>query len=324
MLIERSEADILGRPLSDFLDGAAVPTTPAILLNRYAHGTLNLDAEIKSHTGRVVPVSVSCNVVRNRAGNVKGVMLVARDITRRKQAEQALRDSESRLAGIIGPAWDAIITVDQEQRITVFNRAAEHIFRCSAEEAIGRRLDRFIPERFRRVHRDHIDSFGDTAVTNRAMYQPGTDTLYGLRADGEEFPIEATISQVELSGQKSYTIILRDISEKKRAEEALRTSEKLAATGRLATTVAHEINNPLEAITNYIFLAKNHPSLPDSVQQYLDDADRELRRIGLIAQQTLAFYRDSSSPAQVNLTELLDGILGDTTERSRYVPSWGK
>lgn len=308
-LVDCSEPDILGRPLSDFLVGTAVPTTPATLLDRQAGGTLYLDAELKSNGGRVVPVGVSCNVVRDRCNNVKGIMFVIRDITQRKHAEQALRDSQSRLAGIIGSAWDAIITLDAEQRITVFNRAAEQVFGCSAAEAIGQRLDRFIPERFRQAHREHIHSFGCTAVTNRAMYQAGTDALYGLRADGEEFPIEATISQLELSGRKFYTVILRDISEKKRAEEVLRTSEKLVATGRLATTVAHEINNPLEAITNCIFLSRNHPALPEAVGRYLDDAERELRRVSLIAQQTLAFYRDSTSLTQVNLSEILDGIL---------------
>jgi signal transduction histidine kinase len=104
-------------------------------------------------------------------------------------------------------------------------------------------------------------------------------------------------------------VILRDISEKTRAEEALRTSEKLAATGRLATTVAHEINNPLEAVTNYIFLAKSQPSLPDAIHQYLDEADRELRRVTLIAQQTLAFYRDTTSPVQVNLSGIVSDVL---------------
>lgn len=317
-LVERSESDILGRSLSDVLDSTAVPTTPAMLLDRQALGTLYLDTEIKSHTGRIVPLSVSCNVVRDRSNNAKGIMLIARDITQRKHAEQALQESQSRLAGIIGSAWDAIITVDEEQRIVVFNRAAEQIFRCSAKDAIGQRLDRLIPERFRQAHRDHIHCFGNTAVTSRAMYQPGTEVLYGLRADGEEFPIEATISQTASSGQKFYTVILRDISEKKRAEEALRTSEKLAATGRLATTVAHEINNPLEAITNYVFLARNHPSLPDAVQQHLDDANRELRRISLIAQQTLAFYRDCVSSTQVNLSEILDGVLEVYSRRISY------
>jgi PAS domain S-box-containing protein len=133
------------------------------------------------------------------------------------QAEEVLRDSQARLAGIVDSAMDAIISVDEQQRILLFNRAAEKMFRCSADDAIGLPLDRFIPERFRSLHPSHIQSFGQTGTTTRAM--AGARTIYGLRADGEEFPLEASISQVEVGGQKLYTVILRDITERKRAEE---------------------------------------------------------------------------------------------------------
>ena|SRR2546423_15105868 len=126
------------------------------------------------------------------------------------QAEEALRDSQARLAGIVNSAMDAIITVDGEQRILLFNAAAEKMFRCSAAETIGQPVDRFIPARFRDTHSSHIQNFGQTGVTTRAM--AGARAVYGLRADGEEFPVEASISQVEAGGQKLYTVILRDIT----------------------------------------------------------------------------------------------------------------
>ncbi|MEK6304124.1 MAG: PAS domain S-box protein [Acidobacteriota bacterium] len=137
----------------------------------------------------------------------------------RKRAEEALRKSQARLAGIVNAAMDAIITVDSEQRILLFNTAAERMFRCSAGEAIGQALDRFIPERFRPMHSAHIRSFGQTGITTRAM--AGARAIYGLRADGEEFPLEASISQVESSEQKLYTVTMRDITERKQAEESL-------------------------------------------------------------------------------------------------------
>jgi two-component system sensor kinase len=107
----------------------------------------------------------------------------------------SLRLSEAKLAGALASAMDAIITVDEDQRVVLFNAAAEKMFRCPAVEALGERLDRFIPERFRAAHREHIRVFGDTNVTQRAM--GGARTLYGLRAGGEEFPIEASISQID-------------------------------------------------------------------------------------------------------------------------------
>src|SRR5205085_4497229 len=139
------------------------------------------------------------------------------------RAEAALRESQARLAGIVNSAMDAIITVDEEQRIFLFNHAAELMFRCAAAEALGQPLDRFIPKRFRPAHRGHIEDFGRTHVTRRSMGALGA--LFGLRSDGEEFPIEASISRIESEGRKFYTVILRDITECRRAEEALRVSE---------------------------------------------------------------------------------------------------
>jgi len=135
-------------------------------------------------------------------------------------AEVALRESQARLAGIVNSAMDAIITVDEEQRIVLFNHAAELMFRCSAAEALGQSLNRFIPARFRGAHAQHIHTFERTGVTTRAM--AGARDVSALRTDGEEFPVEASISQVEANGQKLFTVILRDITERKRAEERFR------------------------------------------------------------------------------------------------------
>lgn len=133
--------------------------------------------------------------------------------------ERDLQETGQRLRGIILSAMDAIITVDANQQIVLFNAAAERIFRCPAAVAIGGPLDRFIPERFRAAHRRHIEHFGATGATTRMM---GVQiALYGVRADGEEFPIDASISQVTVDEHKFYTVILRDITERKAAEAAL-------------------------------------------------------------------------------------------------------
>lgn len=126
--------------------------------------------------------------------------------------------------GIIGSATDAIITVDEEQKITLFNAAAERMFRCPFAQTIGQSLNRFIPQRFRDIHGEHIRVFGETGVTTRAM--ASQRPLMALRSDGVEFPVEATISQITVSGQKLFTAIIRDVSERKQAEEALRKSEE--------------------------------------------------------------------------------------------------
>ncbi len=145
------------------------------------------------------------------------------DITDLKRTQQAMVESEQRLAGIISSAMDAIITIDEEQRITDFNNAAERMFGYAASEALRNPIDRFMPERFRAMHAHHIKAFGETQDTKRQMGALGT--IYGRRRNGEEFPIEASISQLQTRSGKFYTVILRDVTERKRADEALRISE---------------------------------------------------------------------------------------------------
>jgi len=134
-------------------------------------------------------------------------------------------DVQAQLAGIIASAMDAIITVDDEQRITLFNAAAEKMFQWPAERALGQPINLFIPARFRAAHSAHIPEFGATQVTRRSMAALGT--IYGLRANGEEFPIEASISQIETQGKKLYTVIIRDITQRKHSEERLREQASL-------------------------------------------------------------------------------------------------
>jgi PAS domain S-box-containing protein len=135
-----------------------------------------------------------------------------------QERTSALERSEACLAGIVGSAMDAIISVNREQRIILFNAAAEKLFGCAASEALGQALDRFIPVRFREHHRQHVAGFGSTDVTSRSMRSPSV--LSAVGADGVEFPIEASISQVDVAGERLFTVVLRDITARKRAEEA--------------------------------------------------------------------------------------------------------
>ncbi|WP_321788327.1 PAS domain S-box protein [Paraburkholderia sp. J94] len=143
-------------------------------------------------------------------------------------SEPAVADArlnEARMMGIVRSSMEAIITVDEEQRIVIFNPAAEFVFGLSAMDAIGSPLARFIPERFRMAHARHVDQFGATGVTERQMGRQQR-TLFGLRANGEEFPIEASISQIHDVSGKLFTVMLRDITERLRAENSLKRSRE--------------------------------------------------------------------------------------------------
>lgn len=148
----------------------------------------------------------------------------------RDRAVSALRDQQAQLAGIVDTAMDAIVTVDVDQRIVLVNRAAEYMFRRSAADMIGAPLDRLIPERYRIMHPGHVHQFGQSNVVKRTIN--ALVDVSGVRADGEEFPIEMSISQIEVAGRRLYTAILRDISQRKQDEAAIRRLLRQVSSGR--------------------------------------------------------------------------------------------
>ena len=151
-----------------------------------------------------------------------GIVVAAREVL---VAEQRTEASQARLGAVVDSAMDAIITTDEAQNIVLFNRAAEQLFRVRREDMIGTSLDRLIPARFRAPHRSHVEEFGRTGVTSRRMGD--VTTLWAMRPGSEEeFPIEASISQVVEDGRRYFTVILRDISRRKQAEEALLASQR--------------------------------------------------------------------------------------------------
>jgi PAS domain S-box-containing protein len=164
----------------------------------------------------------------------------------------ALSETEAQLAAVVDTAMDAILTVDHEQRIVLFNRAAEAMFGCARADAIGDRLDRFIPSRYRNAHRAHVERFGATGGTRRNMGE--NMLLWALRADGSEFPIEASISQAGEGEKRLYTVILRDTTQRKASDDALRAREAelrelsarvLEAREEEKTIIARELHDEL-------------------------------------------------------------------------------
>jgi PAS domain S-box-containing protein len=128
-------------------------------------------------------------------------------------------NSAARLAGLLDSAMDGIITVDEQEKIVLYNRAAEKIFGWPGTQVMGRPLNTLLPERYRAAHHGHIHRFAATGVTSRRM--GGSTVIYGLRASGEEFPMEASISQLSTAEGKLFTVILRDVTERVRAQQDL-------------------------------------------------------------------------------------------------------
>lgn len=160
------------------------------------------------------------------------------DSTERRRIEEQVRGGEARLSAIIHSALSGIITVDESQNIILFNPAAERMFGFTESEVLGRPLDQLIPARYRGEHQKHIRKFGETEIAGRKMGQ--REGIYGVRRSGQEFPVEASISHVEFGGRRVYTVILRDITEEKKAEEELKQQASLLD---LAPVMVRDLEN---------------------------------------------------------------------------------
>ncbi|VXD25059.1 Multi-sensor hybrid histidine kinase (fragment) [Planktothrix serta PCC 8927] len=148
---------------------------------------------------------------------------ICRDISKRKQAAIDLQISQARFAGILEIASDAIISINIDQQITLFNKGAEQIFGYQAEEVLGQPLTLLMPNRFTDVHRQHIGDYAQTGGYARPMARGG---IFGRRKDGSVFPAEASISKLNLNGEIIFTAFLRDITARHQAEAALHLSEE--------------------------------------------------------------------------------------------------
>jgi len=243
-----------------------------------------------------------------------------------------LTEAGEKLHRIVDSAMDAMITVDERQNIVMFNIAAEKIFRIPAAEALGQPLDRFIPERFRIAHRRHVWRFGETGETTRIMGQ--NLTLAGLRADGEEFPIDASISQIDNEGGKLFTVILRDITTRKEAQAALERSyrelrELSAAMNEVReaerTRIARELHDELAQWLTALKMdvAWLSSRLPDEQRQLID---RTERMKGLVDTMVGAVRRIAAAlrPAMLDdlgLVAATESLLHDFSQRTGIVVS---
>jgi PAS domain S-box-containing protein len=229
------------------------------------------------------------------------------DVTERKRAEEA----SLQLAAIVQFADDAIVSKDLNGIVTSWNRAAEITLGYRAEEIVGRSILLIIPPEL------HDEEARILAKIRAGEPIENFETLR-LCKDGERLNVSLTISPIKDRTGKivGAAKIIHNITLQKKLEANLRTSEKLAAVGRMAATIAHEMNNPLEAVTNLIYLARQDADQPDKNKKYLSAADKELRRASHIARQALGFCRDASQPAEFSVAKAVDDVL--TIYESRF------
>lgn len=244
-----------------------------------------------------------------RGGKLVHSLCFILDIGEKRRADEA----QMRLAAIVESADDAIASKDLNGVITSWNAAAERILGYTAEEMIGKSVLTIIPPE---LHKDEPEILRKVQAGERIEH---FETVR-VRKSGERINVSLTVSPVRDPQGRiiGAAKILRDITQQRELEDALRTTERLASVGRLAATVAHEINNPLEAVTNLLYLACHDPNLPESLRACLTTADEELKRVAHIARQTLGFYRDTSSPLQLSVAGAVGEVMGIYERRMHH------
>jgi PAS domain S-box-containing protein len=217
-----------------------------------------------------------------------------------------LRESEHQLrqrADLVDLATEAIMVRDQDGILQLWNSGAETFYGWNRSEVLGRNVHQIL--------RTKLPSPAEEIQSLILREGRWEGNLVQFTKDGREVVVASRQVLQRDGGGGGHAIleISRDITAKLQAEEALRKAEKLAAMGRVAGIIAHEINNPLEAIRNVFYLLQHHPSLNDEARKYTRIADEELSRVAHITRQTLSFYRESKEAVPVLISEILNDIL---------------
>ncbi|MGB6384630.1 MAG: ATP-binding protein [Terriglobales bacterium] len=230
------------------------------------------------------------------------ISIFAGSMAKQKTLAESRADRTTReMATIVEYSCDAIYSTSPDGLITSWNRAAEQLYGYTVEEAIGSPVARLAPPERR-----------DEGERTREILNNGGHVISyrteRMRKDGTLWPVLLSVSPLRNARGKivGASAIARDLSAEKQSEEAVRRSEKLATAGRLAASIAHEINNPLEAVVNLLYLARHDSS---HAGEYLTLAEKEVARVAQLAQQTLGFVRDASSPGSMDPAAIMDEIL---------------
>ncbi len=265
---------------------------------------------------------------------INEILVTGLDITPKMQLTHQLEISTSRFKSVVDAAYDAIVTVDQQHNVTLFNRAAEFLFGYSQSEVIGQPLKRLIPERFRERHSDFIHQFAHSPVNSRQMDE--RNRVYGLHRDGSLLPVEIAISKINVDGVQEFTAIIRDIADRIHLMDLL---QKQAATDELTglpnrrsfTDVAENMFRSSKNVSLFILDIDHFKSINDTYgHDSGDDVLRALASVGRVNSRKLDIFARLGGEefvAALPDTDLeqacaIAGKLRDTYEKQNFVFNW--
>lgn len=273
------------------------------------------------------PIDDSAAPIRDERGNIVGCILVFRDIANRRRSEEALRRSEERVRSVVNTVVDGIITINEQGTVESLNPAAEGLFGYSAAEVIGRNIKMLMPVPYRDEHDTYLSNYLQTGAAK--IIGIGREVV-GRRKDGSSFPMELAVSEFRLKDGRYFTGIVRDITERQRAEEALRHSQaELVEADRrkdeFLATLAHELRNPLAPIRNAIqvLLLKGPPD--PELQWSREIIERQVRHMSRLLDDLLDVSRISYNKLELRKARIeLAAVIESAVETSRpFIDSSG-
>lgn len=301
LLFSRSAGALLGHPLTEAFPEALRPQIEVLVREALDRGVSN-DVEFTwtdaSGIEKILVAIVS--PIAPAEGEALGVSLAIRDITPRRQAVQAVRNTAARLKAIFENAAEGIVTADESGRIESFNPAAERIFGWRADEVIGKDLAILMPEPDRSKHAAYVRRYIDTG--EKHIIGVGREVV-GLRKNGETFPLDLAVSDVHLGRTRIFTGIMRDMTDRKKLASEVAESRRMASLGTMAEGVSHHFNNILGGVLTSIDAALSSDS-PREYRKTLERAATSIGRASRITQQLLAFSQSEHTLGHaVDLTE---------------------
>jgi PAS domain S-box-containing protein len=261
---------------------------------------------------RSIRITNACLALATIVATIGLILLawfILRERALRERHTQEIRAREEWFRVTLTSIGDAVIATDREGVVTFFNPVAEALTGACSADAIGKEVTTVFPI---------FNEFSGMPAENPVTKVMSLGVVVGLanhtvlrHADGRLIPIEDSAAPIRDDRQQLIGVVLvfHDVSAERKSQEILRKTEKLAAAARLSATVAHEINNPLAAVVNLIFIAKNDPGTPPSVVQQLTLAEQEIERVAHITRQTLGFYRESNAPELTQIEALINSVL---------------
>jgi len=305
-----SFADIVGQPLDHIIGKTIYEFVPKLERERfdsvYKHpldGPTKMELQLRAADGHLVPIFASANIFQEGSTTV---CMVITDLSEQKRQEEIV--SAGRLAHlIVQQAAEAIAVCDNSGKIVLASEAFHHL--CGRNTLLLP-FDSVMPLEFSgHSQRSETNGFSISSVLEGKTFR-GAEMVFNS-SESEVTHLLLSAARLRLPGgaTSGCVITLFDIEERKRTEEYLRRSERLAATGRLAATIAHEINNPLAAVTNLLYLLSSDERLDPALKDYAEVAQAEISRVAHITKQTLAFHRDATIPVRVNLNDLMESVL---------------